>query len=65
MPPPYRWTLEFDAAAIGRLFRTFSDWSAGEVEHAVEAANDLGGTVTEHYSSWLVVLAPIERLSAP
>ncbi|MEV5070162.1 class I SAM-dependent methyltransferase [Microbacterium sp. LMI12-1-1.1] len=61
----YRWTLEFDAAAIGRLFRTFSDWSAGEVEHAVEAANDLGGTVTEHYSSWLVVLAPIERLSAP
>lgn len=61
----YRWTLELDEAAIGRLFRTFSDWSAGEVEQAVEAVNDLGGTVTEHYSSWLVVLAPIERHSAP
>lgn len=54
----YRWTLELDAAAIGRLFRTFSDWSVAEVEQAVEAVNDLGGSVTEHYSSWLVVLAP-------
>ncbi|MDQ7877064.1 class I SAM-dependent methyltransferase [Microbacterium sp. QXD-8] len=61
----YRWTLELDAAAIGRLFRTFSDWSAGEVEQAVEAVRAVGGTVTEHYSSWLVVLAPIERPSTP
>ena len=61
----YRWTLELDAAAVARLFRTFSDWSADEVEQAVDAVNDLGGTVTEHYSSWLVVLAPIERQSAP
>ncbi|MFK4836442.1 class I SAM-dependent methyltransferase [Microbacterium sp. ZW T2_14] len=61
----YRWTLELDAAAIGRLFRTFSDWSAGEVEQAVAAVNELGGIVTEHYSSWLVVLAPSEQPPVP
>ncbi|MCO5953667.1 class I SAM-dependent methyltransferase [Microbacterium yannicii] len=61
----YRWTLELDAAAIGRLFRTFSDWSPGEVERAVAAVNELGGTVTEHYSSWMVVLAPVEQRAAP
>ena len=50
---------QLDAQAVGRLFRTFSDWSQAEVEHAVAAVTDLGGTVTEHYSSWLLVLAPI------
>lgn len=54
----YRWSLDLDAAAIGRLFATFSDWSLAEVEQAVEAATDLGGMVTEHYTSWLLVLAP-------
>ncbi|MFF2486863.1 class I SAM-dependent methyltransferase [Microbacterium sp. NPDC058062] len=57
----YRWTVELDAAAIGRLFRTFSDWSPAEVEQAVAAVRDLGGSVVEHYSSWLLVLAPTRQ----
>lgn len=60
----YRWTIELDAAAIGRLFRTFSDWSAEEVEQAATAVVDLGGSVTEHYSSWQLVLAPTRSQSA-
>jgi hypothetical protein len=60
----YRWTIELDAAAIGRLFRTFSDWSAEEVEQAATAVVDLGGAVTEHYSSWQLVLAPTRSQSA-
>ncbi|WP_347977290.1 class I SAM-dependent methyltransferase [Microbacterium sp. ProA8] len=54
----YRWSLDLDADGVGRLFRTFSDWSAAEVAQAVDAVGELGGTVTEHYSSWLLVLAP-------
>ena len=57
----YRWTVDLDAAAIGRLFRTFSDWSPAEVEQAVAAVKHLGGSVIEHYSSWLLVLAPTRR----
>ena|GEM_PF-2930831 len=53
--PPYP-----DAAAVGRLFGTFSDWS----ERSVAAATDLGGSVTEHYSSWLLVLAPSPRVAS-
>ena len=59
----YRWSLELDADGVGRLFRTFSDWSAAEVAQAVDAVRELGGTVTEHYSSWLLVLAPTPRES--
>ena len=59
----YRWSLDLDAAGVGRLFRTFSDWSAAEVAQAVDAVTEIGGTVTEHYSSWLLVLAPAPRES--
>ncbi|MDW4574149.1 class I SAM-dependent methyltransferase [Microbacterium sp. M3] len=54
----YRWTVEFDADAVRRLFGTFSDWSRDEVRQAAAAVTDLGGSVAEHYSSWLLVLAP-------
>lgn len=54
----YRWSVEFDADGIRGLFSTFSDWSAAEVERAVDAVHDLGGRVVEHYTSWLIVLAP-------
>lgn len=57
----YRWSLDLDADGVGRLFRSFSDWSAAEVAQAVDAVRELGGTVTEHYSSWLLVLAPTPR----
>lgn len=51
----YRWSLEFDEAQVHRLFTTFSDWSPEEVGLAASAVADLGGHVTEHYTSWLVV----------
>ncbi|KAF2420805.1 class I SAM-dependent methyltransferase [Microbacterium sp. B35-30] len=59
----YRWSLDLDADGVGSLFRTFSDWSPAEVAQAVDAVRELGGTVTEHYSSWLLVLAPTSRES--
>jgi SAM-dependent methyltransferase len=61
----YRWSLDLDAAGVGRLFRTFSDWSAAEAGRAADAVTELGGTVAEHYSSWLLVLAPTPRESSP
>ncbi len=57
----FRWSLELDGPGIGLLFRTFSDWSDSEVQQAVDAVAELGGSVTEHYSSWMVVLAPLRR----
>lgn len=54
----YRWSVELDEQQVHRLFTTFSDWSAAEVERAVDAVRDLGGIVLEHYQSWLVVLSP-------
>ena len=54
----FRWSLSLDAAGIGRLFDTFSDWSPDEVQRAVDAVEALGGSVVEYYSSWLLVLAP-------
>lgn len=55
----YRWTLDLRARELGRLFSTFSDWSPSEVDLVTAAATQLGGSVTEHYSSWLLVLEPI------
>ncbi len=40
-------------------FTTFSDWSAGEVEQAAEAVDELGGRVVEHYVTPLIVLKPV------
>lgn len=54
----YRWTHTLDAAGVAELFDTFSDWSSDEVSMAVDAAMELGGTVVEHYTSWLLVLEP-------
>jgi len=54
----WRWTIELDAPAVERLFRTFSEWSADEAAEASEAVVELGGSVIEHYSSWLLVLEP-------
>lgn len=54
----FRWSIELDDHQVRRLFSTFSDWSAPEVDQAVEAVVDLGGHVVEHYRSWLIVLSP-------
>lgn len=54
----YRWSIELTADRIRALFATFSDWSDSEVAEAASAAEALGGTVTEHYTSWLICARP-------
>ena len=54
----FRWSIELDQRQVHRLFTTFSDWSADEVDRAAAAVADLGGRVVEHYTSWLVVARP-------
>lgn len=52
----FRWCIDLDAGRIHDLFRTFSSWTAGEAAAAAEAARDLGGMVTEHYVTPLILL---------
>ncbi|HET8928621.1 MAG TPA: class I SAM-dependent methyltransferase [Microbacterium sp.] len=54
----YRWSIELTAGQIHALFTTFSDWSESEVAQATSAAEMLGGTVIEHYTSWLINARP-------
>lgn len=58
----FRWTVDLTDRQIHDLFTTFSDWTAPEVDEAARAARDLGGTVTEHYVTPLIVLRRRERL---
>ena len=53
----WRWQVDLGADQVGRLFRTFSDWTADEAAAAARAADDLGGVVTEHYQTVLHLLA--------
>ncbi|HWS52239.1 MAG TPA: class I SAM-dependent methyltransferase [Microbacterium sp.] len=55
----YRWSVDLDASQVCALFSTFSDWSTEEVERAADAVRDLGGRVSEHYTSWLIVLKAV------
>lgn len=57
----YRWSLDLDEHSLRRLFTTFSDWTPDEVDQAARAVRDLGGRVTEHYHSWLIILSPREH----
>lgn len=52
----WRWSIDLDADQVGRLFRTFSEWTPTEANAAARAAEDLGGHVTEHYQSVLHLL---------
>lgn len=52
----FAWSIELSERQIRLLFGTFSDWSEVEVEEAAAAVRELGGTVTEHYGSWLIAL---------
>jgi len=52
----FRWSIDLDADQIRDLFRTFSNWTDAEAEAAAQAARDLGGTVTEHYVTPLILL---------
>jgi SAM-dependent methyltransferase len=55
----YRWSIELSADQVHALFATFSNWSESEAADAASAADMLGGTVTEHYSSWLINARPV------
>jgi SAM-dependent methyltransferase len=57
----WRWSISLEAEAIGRLFATFSDWTAAEVAEAEQAAVDLGGRVVEHYQSVLHLFRRVDR----
>lgn len=52
----FAWSIDLDDDGVRGLFTTFSDWSGEEAEEAARAVRDLGGTVTEHYRTPLVVL---------
>lgn len=52
----FRWTADLDVDEVHDLFTTYSDWSAAEVDAAARAVRDLGGRVTEHRVTPLVVL---------
>ncbi|UYK39993.1 class I SAM-dependent methyltransferase [Microbacterium terricola] len=60
----YRWSIDLDEHEVRALFTTFSDWSLDEVGRAADAVRELGGTVLEHYSSWLIVLRPTVAATA-
>lgn len=55
----FRWKVDLDEHQVHRLFTTFSEWTPDEVDAAARAVRDLGGTVREHYLSWLVALHPV------
>jgi SAM-dependent methyltransferase len=52
----FSWAVELDEAGVRDIFTTFSDWTAAEAEKAGHAVRELGGTVTEHYLTPLLVL---------
>lgn len=56
----FRWSVEVDAEQVRDLFTTFSDWTADEADAAARAVQDLGGRVTEHYVTPLLVLRRTE-----
>jgi hypothetical protein len=57
----WRWSIDLSTDEVRRLFRTFSDWSSAEAEAAAQAADELGGRVTEHYQSVLHLLRRTSR----
>ncbi|MDM7853611.1 class I SAM-dependent methyltransferase [Cellulomonas alba] len=52
----FRWSVRLSSDQVRDLFTTFSNWSAAEVDEAADAARELGGVVTEHYATPLIVL---------
>lgn len=52
----FRWSVELSADDVRGLFTTFSSWRADEVDEVARAVDDLGGRVTEHYVTPLIVL---------
>ncbi len=59
-PSVVRWSIELTTAQLRDLFTTFPTWTPDLVDRIGAAADELGGTVTEHY---LTVLYLAQRLS--
>lgn len=57
----WRWSVDLSADQIRRLFTTFSDWTPTEAAVVAQAAEGLGGSVTEHYQSVLHLLRRAPR----
>jgi len=55
----YRWTVDLTTAQVRALFGTFSNWTPDEVEAAASAVAQLGGSVAESYTSWLIEASPV------
>lgn len=58
----YHWTVTLTTDQVRGLFRTFSNWTTAEVDEAASAVTALGGTVSEHYTSWLITASPKTEL---
>ncbi|MGQ4599920.1 methyltransferase domain-containing protein [Nocardia sp. R6R-6] len=52
----FSWSIGMRTDQIRDLFTTFSNWEAAEVDEAARAVDELGGQVTEHYVTPLIVL---------
>lgn len=52
----FRWSVDLSEEQVRGLFTTFSDWTPEEAERAAAAVRELGGTVREAYTSWLIAL---------
>lgn len=54
-----RWSVDLDADQVRDLFTTFSEWTRDEADAVARAVQALGGRVTEHYVTPLLVLARV------
>ncbi|NKY42559.1 class I SAM-dependent methyltransferase [Nocardia cerradoensis] len=52
----FPWSIDMRTDQIHDLFTTFSNWTPAEVDEAARAVDELGGQVTEHYVTPLIVL---------
>ncbi|WP_218001280.1 hypothetical protein [Nocardia thailandica] len=60
----FRWSIVMRTDQIHDLFTIFSDWSPAEVDEAAQAVDELGGQVSEHYVTPLIVLRSNESADA-
>lgn len=52
----WQWSIDLQTEQVRRLFASFSGWSSTEVEAVADAADELGGVVTETYRTVLHLL---------
>ena len=55
----WQWSVSLDVDAVTRLFGTFPGWTKEEVQAVSTVAEDLGGTVVEHYQTVVHLLTKV------